>query len=595
MIIKKLLGGCTFLLLVIVSTTVAFGSDSIAYRYNKLTSDYARIDFLDRVINGNLSDNPVYSDSLAGVMLQVAEFSRSRELMCEAYQDLARQYINYSEYRNNLTTGEQYAQKCLQLAKSSGLDKYTIGSYMEMARVGNTRSDNQKALEYNNLALSQAVNFGNDSLTSLCYTALSNTWLEMKNKLSAFQNLLSAREFAEKSKSVYRIINSNLELADFYSNIDENEKAKDIYFKVIELARNDKDWELVMRAQRSLGDIYATTGQKMLGMSFYNAALKIADSVGRPGYKINVYFDLLNYFFNYETAEVALKYFESEPEITRFLQASGEAFNIDKVKGFYFSEKQQYDSADYYFDIVLKKTEGSLNRTGNFSFYKYLARMYGLRNMNDKKFYFLQRCLAISETTGDVDMKKRISLALDSFYLETGNYKEAMNYYNKYNFYNDSLRKLSEQKDLLSIEIDNENKRKIKQEETAELEKQRRNNIQYLGISAAIATVFILLVLSGAFKISIPVIKALGFFAFIFLFEFIILLADNRIHEWTHGEPWKVMSFKIILVAMLFPLHHWLEHKVIHYLLTRDMLPKKSFKLASLNKKVLTLKEEEEI
>jgi len=79
------------------------------------------------------------------------------------------------------------------------------------------------------------------------------------------------------------------------------------------------------------------------------------------------------------------------------------------------------------------------------------------------------------------------------------------------------------------------------------------------------------------------------------LFEFIILLADNRIHEWTHGEPWKVMSFKIILVAMLFPLHHWLEHKVIHYLLTRDMLPKKSFKLASLNKKVLTLKEEEEI
>ncbi len=585
----------SFWLLLINSTTVALGADSTFYKYNKLTSDYSRIDFLDKIINASLSSRARYGDSIAGVMLQVAEFSRNRELICEAYQNLAFEYINYAEYRDNLTTGEQYAQKCLQLAKSATLDKYTIGAYMQLAHACNARSNNQKALEYNNLALSMAVNYGNDSLTSLCYTALSNTWTEMNNKLSAFQNLLSAREFAEKSKSDFRILNTNMELADFYANMDENEKAKDIYFKVIELARNNKAWELVMRAQRSLGDVYATTGQKALGMSFFNAALKVADSVGRQGYKINIYFDLLNYFFNYETAENALKYFESQPEISRFLQASGEAWNIDKIKGFYYSENKRFDSADYYFSTVLKSTEGSINRAGNFNFYKYLAKVYGYRHMKDKQLYYLQRCAAIADLTGDVDMEKRISLALDSFYLETGNFKEAMGYYNKYNIYNDSLRKLSEQKDLLSIEIDNENKRKIKQEEAAEAEKQKRNNIQYLGITAAIATVFIILVLLGAFKISIPVIKALGFFSFIFLFEFIILLADNQIHEWTHGEPWKVMSFKIILVAILFPLHHWLEHKVIHYLLTRDMLPKRSFKFASLRKKNLILKEEEEI
>jgi hypothetical protein len=170
-----------------------------------------------------------------------------------------------------------------------------------------------------------------------------------------------------------------------------------------------------------------------------------------------------------------------------------------------------------------------------------------------------------------------------------------MLYYARYNLYNDSLRKLSEQKDLLGLEIDNENKRKIKQEELALLEKQRRNNIQYMGITAAIAGLFILLVLSGAFKISIPVIKALGFFAFIFLFEFIILLADNLIHEWTHGEPWKVMGFKIILIAVLFPLHHWMEHKVIHYLLTHNMLPKKAFQFVALRKKNSLLKEEKKI
>jgi hypothetical protein len=84
-----------------------------------------------------------------------------------------------------------------------------------------------------------------------------------------------------------------------------------------------------------------------------------------------------------------------------------------------------------------------------------------------------------------------------------------------------------------------------------------------------IITLFILLVMLGLFKISPRIIRALGFFSFIFLFEFVILLADHQIHEMTHGEPWKVLLIKILLAAVLLPLHHWLEHKVIHYLNTR--------------------------
>ena len=591
MIRKKLLYCLSFLFLLLSSAVYASGGDSTFYWYNKLTSDYARIDFLDRVINSTLTDSPKYGDSLAGLMLQVAEFSRQRNLMCEAYENLANEYINYSGYRTNLAIGEQYALKSLQLSKSAGLDKYTIMSYVYLARASRARSDNQKALEYNNLALSVAVNYGNDSLTSVCYTGISETWSVMNNKLSQFQNLLAAREFAEKSRASYRIISAYRDLAAFYGNIDEYEKSKDLFFKVMELAREEKAWELVMVAQRALGDIYTTTGQKALGMSFYNQALKVADSVGRPGYKINIYFDLLDYFLNNETVEATMAYFNSEPEITRFLKASGESYNIDKIKGYYFSEKKNYDSADYYFSNYLKIAGGGIT-DGNFNLYKYLAGMYGRRNMNDKKTNCLHRCIIIADSTGNIELKRNAALLMDSFYVQTGKYKEALGFYEQYNFYNDSLKKLSEQRELLSLEIDNENKRKVKQEEAALLAKERRNNIQYLGITAAIATVFLLLVLSGAFKISIPVIKALGFFAFIFLFEFIVLLADNQIHEWTHGEPWEVMGLKIILVAILFPLHHWLEDKVIHYLLTHNMMPKKAFGLGSFMKKKIAIKEE---
>ena len=134
------------------------------------------------------------------------------------------------------------------------------------------------------------------------------------------------------------------------------------------------------------------------------------------------------------------------------------------------------------------------------------------------------------------------------------------------------MQKLSREKDLLSLEIDNENRRKEREAARLEQEKTRRHNIQYTGIIIAIATIFILLVMAGVFSVSKTTIHVLGFFAFIFLFEFITLLADNQIHHWTHGEPWKVLAIKIVLIAMLLPLHHWLEKKVIHYLSTQQLI-----------------------
>ncbi|HYD21133.1 MAG TPA: hypothetical protein VEB40_06650, partial [Flavipsychrobacter sp.] len=100
----------------------------------------------------------------------------------------------------------------------------------------------------------------------------------------------------------------------------------------------------------------------------------------------------------------------------------------------------------------------------------------------------------------------------------------------------------------------------------------RRYNIQYMGISIVIVLSFIVLAILGSFKVHRVVVKALGFFSFIFFFEFIIMFADHEIHHFTHGEPWKFMLFKIMLIAILLPLHHWLEEKVIHYLVSHRMV-----------------------
>src|SRR6202035_3344039 len=159
-----------------------------------------------------------------------------------------------------------------------------------------------------------------------------------------------------------------------------------------------------------------------------------------------------------------------------------------------------------------------------------------------------------------------VSLQLDSVNFLLGNYKLSQQYLTQYNVYRDSIESLSKQKDLLSIEIQNANKRAEQQKKDEEDNRRTRNNIEYMGITAVIASVFIVLVLLGVFKMSPAVIRALGFFAFIFLFEFIVLLLDDQIQELTQGEPWKVLGVKIFIISLLLPLHHWLEKKMTHYL-----------------------------
>jgi hypothetical protein len=64
----------------------------------------------------------------------------------------------------------------------------------------------------------------------------------------------------------------------------------------------------------------------------------------------------------------------------------------------------------------------------------------------------------------------------------------------------------------------------------------------------------------------------IGFFAFLMFFEFIFLIFKKNIYAFTHGEPWMDLLFMIGLAAILLPLHHWLEHKVLHYLTSTNKL-----------------------
>jgi cation transport ATPase len=161
---------------------------------------------------------------------------------------------------------------------------------------------------------------------------------------------------------------------------------------------------------------------------------------------------------------------------------------------------------------------------------------------------------------------------LDTLYQRTGNYKLAMDYAAINRKFKDSADKLGKEKDLLQIEVADEQQRQERIDKEKAEQKRKRDNIQYMLIIIGIASLFIIMVMLGMFKVSATTIKLIGFFTFLMFFEFLFLILKKSVYSFTKGEPWKDLLFMILLAAILLPLHHWMEHKVIHYLTSHNRL-----------------------
>lgn len=549
-------------------------ADSLKKNLQNATTDAQKIRWMSELASfyTNL-DNP-RAEQYQKELLQIAELSRDRRLMVSAYLRCADRYYNHGGIQHHLNRAIEFSNKALELSKSSHLEDLMAWSYIYLARGARNSGENDKALNFSTLALSMAAALEDDSLQVSVYNAVGATYLARNEKLLAFRNYSQALNRAEQmDKLNYDLLQScYYSLSNFYTDLQDFEKAKDYMFRLQKLTLDfDRPYER-LEVYNFLGRIYTLSKQSDIAISFYERAMALADSLNFGIYRLNSYSYILQQYLTNNQGEKALTYFREHRELQDFMVNAGFTYFVDQVYGIAYTKVGQMDSAGYYFKKAQPDFESKANKYNQYWFYYQYGQYYNKKKDYKNALTYWLKARKIGEERGDIELLQTISGNLDSLYQKLGDYKSAYSYNAQFHTYKDSLEKLSTEKDLLLLEVDNENKRRERELALAEEEKRTRHNIQYMGITAAIAGVFIVLVMLGIFSVSQTTIKILGFFAFIFLFEFIILLADNQIHHWTHGEPWKILAIKIGLISILLPLHHYLEEKVIHYLISRKMI-----------------------
>ena len=551
--------------------------DSIKNALAKATTAKEKVSLLDELSRTLMNVNPKEADEIGAKLITVAEESRDRKLMFKAYLSNGIRCSYFANQKAYSQKAIEFCNKALELARQNRMEEEVGAAQMYLAGIYLIVPDKDKALSYATQAFSLVSTLDNDSLRAEAHNSYGQVYLAKNENILALRNFLSALRIAENIKNPPLIRNCYLYLSNFYSDIEDYDKAIDymtlVYKKLDEAKEKNAPYQKVIYTN-AIGNLFSSKKSYDIAISYFEKSIRMADSLKFSTLKIPGYVSLLNQYLRIDEPKKALNYMNSlsGDNLKKYLTNFGMAPVIDQAYGVIYTELGRFDSARIYLEKARPMFENSTNGINKVNFYAQMASFY--RKSGDKKNaidYYL-KVKELSEKDGLLENIKKAAQYLDTLYTETGNFTLAGKYNATYYQYKDSIETLKREKELTQVEADDEQQRQLKLAKEAEETKKRRNNIQYLGIVIGIIALFVTLVVLGMFKVSTGLIKAIGFFVFIMMFEFVFLVFKKNIYSITEGEPWKDLAFMIALAALLVPLHHWMEHKVLHYLTSHNRL-----------------------
>ncbi|KXK37318.1 MAG: hypothetical protein UZ09_BCD002002090 [Bacteroidetes bacterium OLB9] len=125
---------------------------------------------------------------------------------------------------------------------------------------------------------------------------------------------------------------------------------------------------------------------------------------------------------------------------------------------------------------------------------------------------------------------------------------------------------------IRDIELSNVLKNKELEEQRLIEDHNRKSNLQIQVLVLLIILAFMSMIFISNFKVPKWWFKIMSYISLITLFELIIYLLADQMVSITHHEPMKVLAVKASIIALITPLHHWIEHSWVKFLSEHKVL-----------------------
>jgi tetratricopeptide (TPR) repeat protein len=417
---------------------------------------------------------------------------------------------------------------------------FSIGtSYTNLGVANEFKGNFDQALWYHNRALKIGVINSDKKTEAVCYNNIGIVYDSKGDYNNALTNyLIASRKFAEEQLTWY--------MAGAYNNIG-----------IVYQRLNDDRNAL----------IYFSKAEKMFIYLHQNGALATVCTNLGISYK------------NIHKPDSALYYLYKGLELEKENQNTYNIAILNHNLGIQMYQGGDYQKAIRYQNVALDLYSQMGIQYGVCSSLMALGAVdHAMKNYPAAKKNY-DGAMSIAKQIGATDLEKDSYEGLSKVYASTGEFAKAYDYQVKFKLLFDSLfndQKLREFGGLeTKYKMESEERERIQKEQNEKLQqllhRRRRNTVQYSGIMLILIIVSLVVTLLGFIKVKPSVASGISFFAFLLLFEFLMVIFDPTIDRWSNGEPAYKLLFNAIIAVTIFPVHAFFERKLKGRLVRKDI------------------------
>jgi tetratricopeptide (TPR) repeat protein len=455
-----------------------------------------------------------------------------------------------------------FIQKGIDYAAQIHRPDYEALGYIRKASVLSKRGLYDEAIDQTTIAL-PILTEEQDSIKAVLYLELGRIYLLKQDAVKACKHINTAYDLAYSMKNIKLQSAAHHRYFDLYQFLEDSILAKKTLLESLTLNINANDKEGQLLDYIALGRL---TDQE----EYLNKASNLAKEFGSARYNLTckkmVYYWLM---VVKKDATQTLRFLRSNPDLNEFFLNQGLLYTWNLGDIFYYGNVP--DSALKYYREIHAQVENTFHESAKISWYQQIGNCYFGVNALDSAAVFLEKALSLGNKLKAYKLNATITEDLSKVYAKLGNYEKAYSYNLQHVEFEKQANELLKDREIAILGVEREKKMHEKDLEELQKEALRTRNLQYIGITIATIAFFVFLFLIGMFPVSRTATRMLSFFAFICLFEFIILLIDNWVHHAAHGEPLKVWLAKVGIIAILLPLHHYLDHLAYVFLTSHKL------------------------
>lgn len=355
-------------------------------------------------------------------------------------------------------------------------------------------------------------------------------------------------------------------------------KALELYEASLQIRQQEKDTNGIALALNNIARIYDSQGESDQAIKFYKRAIELHEQMKD---KQGIARSLNNIAIVYENNNnplLALKNYRKSLSLYKAIgDIEGQGRGNNNI-GLLHRKNNQIDSALLYYHRSLLLFEQTNQQIDIALCMNNLSEIDMIQGNLAAALQKSQKSLEIALKIGEPNQLKYSSIRLKEIYEKLGKYKEALEMYELSIQMRDSLKNEATQKATIRQQTKYEFEKAqliAQQQKNEELRIQketleRRNNLQYSVIFIAILAVFGGVLTLGKINVSPKFAEGLVFFAFLLLFEFLLVLTDPYVDKLTQGEPIYKLLINALLAGFIFPLHSFFEATLKTRLLRRN-------------------------